>query len=106
MWSPQQQRRYAAAHIRRPELAHFLLEGIRNVQYRDDELTFRSYRASLERETTAIAELLASLAWLGPQAAGALDALETIATTAGFNRDNRRRARIRDRLDPSCDRSG
>ena len=76
-----------------PELAHFLLEGIRNIQYRDDELTFRSYRASLERETTAIAELLASLAWLGPQAAGALDALETIATTTGFNRDNRRRAR-------------
>jgi protein SCO1 len=76
-----------------PELAHFLLEGIRNIQYRDDELTFRSYRASLERETTAIAELLASLAWLGPQAAGALDALETIATTTGFNRGNRRRAR-------------
>lgn len=76
-----------------PELAHFLLEGIRNVQYRDDELTFRSYRASLERETTAIAELLGSLAWLGRQAAGALDELETIATTAGFSRDNRRRAR-------------
>ena len=75
-----------------PELAHYLLDGIRNVQYCDDELTFRSYRASLDRETTAIAELLGSLAWLGPQAAAALDALETIATTAGFNRDNRRRA--------------
>jgi protein SCO1 len=75
------------------ELAHFLLEGIRNIQYRDDELTFRSYRASLERETTAIAELLASLARLGPRAAGALEALETVATTAGFNQDNRRRAR-------------
>jgi protein SCO1 len=75
-----------------PELTQFVLEGIRNVQYHDDELTFRSYQASLERETTAIAELLSSLTWLGPQASGALEALETIAIDPGFNRENRRRA--------------
>jgi protein SCO1 len=67
------------------DVVPFLVKAIENIKYRDDAVTFESYRPQwpVSSHTTAIEEILKTLAWLGPQARSALPALETLYEERG-----------------------
>jgi len=58
----------------------FLLKAIQNIRYADDAVSFDSYqpRWPLPSHTTAIQEILTTLAWLGPDAQSAQPALKAL----------------------------
>lgn len=60
------------------ELAPYLITAIHNIKYVDDALSFESYRPHwpVKNYTTALRELLRTLAWLGAEAESALAALQ------------------------------
>jgi protein SCO1/2 len=63
------------------QLAPDLVTGIANVRYHDDALSFDAYRPvwPLERYTTAVDEILATLGWLGVHARSTLPELDALA---------------------------
>ncbi|HTI12878.1 MAG TPA: SCO family protein [Puia sp.] len=64
----------------RPALTSYLLKGIENIKSIDDAISFASYRPEwpLKEYTTALAELLKTLAWMGESAKSALPALKAL----------------------------
>jgi protein SCO1/2 len=70
-------------------LAPFVMRALANIRYRDEPVSFESYGeyAVAPTGTSPIRELLATLAWLGPHARGALAELESFRTqSGGFSR--------------------
>lgn len=67
------------------QAAPFLLKAIENIKYCDDAVSFESYRPQwpASSHTTAIEEILKTLAWMGPQARSALPALEALNEELG-----------------------
>ncbi|MEA2685586.1 MAG: hypothetical protein QOE93_781 [Actinomycetota bacterium] len=67
------------------EAVPYLLKAIENVKYRDDAVTFETYRPSwpASSSTTAMAEILTTFAWLGGEARSAAPALEALAAADG-----------------------
>lgn len=65
-------------------LVPFLLKAIENIRYLDDALSFDGYwaRWPAKRRTTALDEILTTIAWLGADAAAARPALETLVADA------------------------
>lgn len=63
-----------------PAFAPFLLRALNNVRYRDEPVSFEGYGeyADSATSTTAVRELLAALAWLGPNAREVLPELEAL----------------------------
>jgi cytochrome oxidase Cu insertion factor (SCO1/SenC/PrrC family) len=61
-----------------PDLTPFLLKAIQNIAPSDDTLSFDGYFSASppENPTTAVTELLRSLAWMGPAARSAMPFLE------------------------------
>ncbi len=66
-------------------LAPFVISALANIRYRDEPVSFESYGeyAVAPTGTSPIRELLATLAWLGPHARGALAELESFRTQSG-----------------------
>jgi protein SCO1/2 len=67
-------------------LAPFVMRALFNVRYRDEPISFASYgdyAVCTATSTTAVRELLATLAWLGSHANGELDALEALRRDSG-----------------------
>jgi protein SCO1/2 len=62
-------------------LAPFVMRALTNIRYRDEPLSFESYGeyAVSSTGTSAVRELLATLAWLGPHARGVLYELESLS---------------------------
>jgi protein SCO1/2 len=79
----------------RPAVVPFLLRAVENIRFSDDTVTFAVYRPSwpAAEGTTAMAEILETLEWMGTRAAAALPALEAMAgpRAAEFTRQNRER---------------
>jgi protein SCO1 len=69
-----------------PAFAPFVMRALTNVRYHDEPVSFESYGeyATSSTGTSAVRELLATLAWLGPRARGVLDEVE--ALRAGFSK--------------------
>lgn len=69
-----------------PELAPFVMRALTHIRYRDEPVSFEDYGeyAVSSSGTSAVRELLATLAWLGSHARGVLDELEALRT--GFTR--------------------
>ena len=63
----------------------FLLTAIEDIKYADDAVSFDSYRPSwpLSGHTTALEEIVATVAWLGSEASSALPALRTLLEERG-----------------------
>jgi protein SCO1/2 len=61
-------------------LAPFVMRALANIRYRDEPVSFESYGeyAVGRTGTSPIRELLATLAWLGPHARGALAEIEAL----------------------------
>jgi cytochrome oxidase Cu insertion factor (SCO1/SenC/PrrC family) len=61
-------------------LAPFVMRALVNIRYRDEPVSFEQYGeyAVSTAQTSAVRELLATLAWLGPQARGVLPELEQL----------------------------
>jgi len=66
-------------------LAPFVMRALANIRYRDEPVSFESYGeyAVSSTGTTPVRELLATLAWLGPYAQGALQELESLRAQVG-----------------------
>jgi protein SCO1/2 len=66
-------------------LAPFVMRALANIRYRDEPVSFESYGeyAVAPTGTSPIRELLATLAWLGPHARGALAELESFRAQSG-----------------------
>ena len=66
-------------------LAPFVMRAITNIRYRDEPVSFAGYGeyAVALTDTTAVRELLATLAWLGPRARAVLAELELLRTRGG-----------------------
>lgn len=62
------------------DLADYLLTALRNIRHRDDALVLTTCEAVgyAPEHTTAVAEIVTSLGWLGARAREALPALETL----------------------------
>ena len=60
---------------RNDTFAPFVMRALTNIRYHDEPISFESYGeyAVAATGTSAVRELLATLAWLGPHAAGVLD---------------------------------
>lgn len=69
-----------------PAFAPFVMRALTNVRYHDEPVSFESYGeyATSSTGTSAVRELLATLAWLGPHARGVLDEVEALRT--GFSK--------------------
>lgn len=69
-----------------PALAPFVMRALTQIRYRDEPVSFENYGeyAVSSTGTSAVRELLATLAWLGPHARGVLDEVEALRT--GFSR--------------------
>lgn len=67
-------------------LVPFVLGALANIRYRDEPLSFAAYGAYAVSATgtSAVRELLATLAWLGPHAKGALPHLEALLEPGGL----------------------
>jgi protein SCO1/2 len=63
----------------------FLLKAVENIKYTDDAVSFKSYwpRWPVPSYTTAIEEIMKTLAWLGEDARPALPALEALHKERG-----------------------
>lgn len=63
-----------------PALAPFVTRALNQIRYRDEPVSFESYGeyAVSSTGTSAVRELLATLAWLGPHAHGVLHELESL----------------------------
>jgi protein SCO1/2 len=71
-----------------PALAPFVMRALTNIRYRDEPVSFETYGeyAVSTTDTTAVRELFAALAWLGPHARGLLPELESLRASSGFPR--------------------
>jgi protein SCO1/2 len=71
-----------------PALAPFLMRALTNIRYRDEPVSFENYGeyAVSTTGTTAVRELFAALAWLGPHARGVLPELESFRASSGLPR--------------------
>jgi protein SCO1/2 len=71
-----------------PALAPFVMRALTNIRYRDEPVSFENYGeyAVSTAGTTAVRELFAALAWLGPHARGVLPELESLRASSGFPR--------------------
>ena len=69
-------------------LAPFAMRALTNIRYRDEPVSFDNYGeyAVSTTDTTPVRELLATLAWLGPHARGALHELESLRASSRFPR--------------------
>ena len=67
-------------------LVPFVLGALANIRYRDEPLWFAAYGAYAVSATgtSAVRELLATLAWLGPHAKGAVPQLEALLGPGGL----------------------
>ena len=67
-------------------LVPFVLGALANIRYRDEPLSFAAYGAYAVSATgtSAVRELLATLAWLGPHAKGAVPQLEALLGPGGL----------------------
>jgi protein SCO1/2 len=78
----------ALRSYRRPgaTLVPFVLGALANIRYRDEPLSFADYGAYAVSATgtSAVRELLATLAWLGPHAKGAVPHLEALLEPGGL----------------------
>ena len=65
-----------------PAFAPFVMRAFNNVRYRDEPVSFEGYGeyADSSTGTSAVRELLAALAWLGPHARGVLPEIEALRT--------------------------
>lgn len=63
-----------------PALAPFVMRALTHIRYRDEPVSFENYGeyAVSSTGTSAVHELFATLAWLGPQAHGVLHELESL----------------------------
>ena len=72
---------------RRPDasFAPFVMGALANIRYRDEPVSFEAYGeyAVSATGTSPVRELLATLAWLGPQARGVLPEVEVLRAPAG-----------------------
>ncbi|WP_308992704.1 SCO family protein [Mariniflexile litorale] len=75
-----------------PRLVYYLLAGINNIYYRDDTITFNSYKPKwpLEHPTSALKEILLTLQWLGANARDAIVELEVLSVSIEINSNNRK----------------
>lgn len=66
-------------------LARFVMGALVNIRYRDEPVSFEAYGeyAVSATGTSPVRELLATLAWLGPQARGVLPEIEALSAPAG-----------------------
>jgi protein SCO1/2 len=66
-------------------LAPFVTRALTNIRYRDEPVSFENYGeyATSSTGTSAVRELLATLAWLGPHARGVLHELESLRAQGG-----------------------
>jgi protein SCO1/2 len=71
-----------------PALAPFVMRALTNIRYRDEPVSFENYGeyAVSTTGTTAVRELFAALAWLGPHARGVLPELESFRASSGLPR--------------------
>jgi protein SCO1 len=69
-------------------LAPFLARALNRIRYRDEPISFESYGeyATTSTGTSAVSELLATLAWLGPNARAVLPQLERWRAEQGLSR--------------------
>ena len=76
------------------ELVPFLLTAVTNIQYRDDALSFESYKTTWPNpnHTTALSEILFTFECFGAQANSALPSLEAMKSSSVFSRRVRRQA--------------
>jgi protein SCO1 len=67
-------------------LVPFVLGALANIRYRDEPLSFEAYGAYAVSVTgtSAVRELLSTLAWLGPHAASAIPSLEALSGPGGL----------------------
>lgn len=67
------------------QVVPFLLKAIENIKYSDDAVSFDSYRPRwpVPAHTTAIEEIITTLAWLGEHARPALPALKALRAERG-----------------------
>lgn len=72
----------------RAAFARLVFGALSNIRYRDERVSFESYGAFAvgKSGTTPVAELLATLAWLGPHAREVLPELEELRQSAGIAR--------------------
>jgi len=68
-------------------LAPFVLRALKRIRYRDEPISFESYGeyATSPTGTSAVSELLAALAWLGPHARAVLPDLEQLRAERGLS---------------------
>ena len=69
-----------------PDLAPFVMRALTNIRYRDEPVSFEAYGeySVSTTDTTAVRELFAALAWLGPHARGVLPELESLRASSGL----------------------
>lgn len=74
----------------------YLFKAVRNIQYRDDSLTFDCYKPEwpLSNSTTALVEIFRTFAWLGDEGSAALARLKDLSAKDEHNFSNRIRAEI------------
>ena len=66
-------------------LAPFVMRALTHIRYRDEPVSFENYGeyATSSTGTSAVRELLAALAWLGPRARGVLPEVESLRAQRG-----------------------
>ena len=69
-------------------LAPFVARALANIRYRDEPVSLESYGEYVVSATgsSAVSELLATLAWLGPHARGVLPELDALRAQSGLTR--------------------
>ena len=70
-----------------PDLAPFVMHALANIRYRDEPMSFEHYGeyavSSTDTDTSAVRELLKTLAWLGPKARDVLPELRALRAQRG-----------------------
>jgi cytochrome oxidase Cu insertion factor (SCO1/SenC/PrrC family) len=68
-----------------PDLAPFVMHALANIRYRDEPMAFEHYGeyAVSSTDTSAVRELLKTLAWLGPKARNVLSELKALRAQRG-----------------------
>src|SRR5262245_27689691 len=69
-----------------PTLAPFVMRALNQIRYHDEPVSFAGYGeyATSSSATSAVRELLLTLAWLGPSARSVLAELEAVVKSGGF----------------------
>jgi protein SCO1/2 len=69
-------------------LAPFVVRALKRIRYQDEPISFASYGeyATSSTGTSAVSELLTTLAWLGPHARAVLPELEHLRAERGSSR--------------------